>query len=58
MNTFNLIYGISYMGAVTLTFATGIGYYILRTGYVEMNDGRDDIGYKAGDTYSSPAEQS
>ena len=27
-------------------------------GYVEMNDGRDDIGYEAGDTYSSPAEQS
>ena len=38
MNTFNFIYGISYMGFVALTFATGIGYYILRTGYVEMND--------------------
>ena len=46
------------MSFVAVAFAIGIGYYILRTGYVEMNDGRDDIGYEAGDTYSSPAEQS
>ena len=58
MNTFNFIYGISYMGMVALTFAAGITYYILRTGYIETNDGRNDVGYEAGDTYSSPAEQS
>ena len=58
MNTFNIIYGISYMGMVALTFAAGITYYIIKTGYIETNDGRNDVGYEAGDTYSSPAEQS
>ncbi len=37
MNTFNFIYGISYMGLVALTFATGVGYYASRTGYVEIS---------------------
>ena len=46
------------MGMVALTFAAGITYYILKTGYIETNDGRNDVGYEAGDTYSSPAEQS
>ena len=42
MNTFNLLYGISYMGMVALTFAAGITYYILRTGYIEMVGKEDD----------------
>lgn len=60
MNTFNLIYGISYIGMVAMTFAAGITYYILRTAYIEMNnsdelqvdtgaeDGRNDLGYNPG----------
>ncbi len=31
-------------------------YYILRMADVEMDHGRDDLGYKTGDTNSSPAE--
>lgn len=60
MNTFNIIYGMSYMGMVAITFAMGISYYIVRTAYIEMNnsdelqvdrgaeDGRDDLGYNPG----------
>ena len=46
------------MGMVALTFAAGITYYIIKTSYIETNDGRNDVGYEAGDTYTSPAEQS
>ena len=31
-------------------------YYILRMAYVEMDHGRDDLGYETGNTNSSPAE--
>ena len=31
-------------------------YYILRLAYVEMDNGRDDLGYETGNTNSSPAE--
>ena len=42
-----------------LTGLVGTGYmiyYILRIAYLEMNDGRNDTGYEAGDTNSSSAE--
>ena len=31
-------------------------YYILRMAYVEMDHGRDELGYETGNTNSSPAE--
>ena len=46
----NIMIGIL-MGGVSWSI-----YYILRMAYVEMDHGRDDLGYETGNTNSSPAE--
>ena len=46
----NIMIGIL-MGGVSWSI-----YYILRMAYLEMDHGRDDLGYETGNTNSSPAE--
>ena len=47
-----------YSIGIIATLCVGIDYYILKTSYIEINDGRDDIRYNSGSENSSSSEQS
>ena len=52
-----VVWGVIYLLGVGLTGTGYAIYYILRMAYLEMReDGRDDIGYQAGDSNSSSSE--
>ena len=51
-----VVQSVNFMIGILLGGVSWSIYYILRMAYVEMDHGRDDLGYETGNTNSSPAE--